>query len=182
MKVILWTSPTLHSAEYFTLTSKEDSAQLKGTINLWLEGQPTQVIYTIDCDLNWITRRITLKQRRPDGETHLVLTVDEALNWYDDGTLLPWAAGLTDIDLSITPSTNMLPLCKHNLQIGESLDVNCVWVQPPSLSLSTLPQHYTRIDAQHYDYAAPSLDYRAVLSVDEDNIVLQYGDLWNQLA
>lgn len=180
MKTILWTSPSLHSAEYFTLTSLADGFRLDGTINLLLEGQPTQVVYHINCDLNWITRQAELQQRRPDGEARLSLTVDKALNWYKDGTPLPWAVGLTDIDLSITPSTNMLPLRKHNLQIGESCEVNCVWVQLPGLTLATLPQHYTRIDSRHYDYAAPSLNFKAVLSVDEEGVIIRYGDLWNQ--
>ena len=180
MKTILWTSPSLHSAEYFTLMPHATGFLLNGTINLLLEDQPTQVVYQIDCDLNWITRRVEVQQRQADGEKSLILTVDDRLNWYNDSVLIPWANGLTDIDLSITPSTNMLPLRKHNLQIGESREVNCVWVQPPELTLSTLPQHYARIDAHHYDYAAPSLDYQAVLSVDEEGVIVKYGDLWSQ--
>ncbi len=93
---------------------------------------------------------------------------------------IPWATGLTDIDLSITPATNMFPLRHHELQIGESREVNCLWVQPPTLTLSTLPQRYTRIDSHHYAYAAPSLNFQAVLSVDEDGVIINYGDLWNQ--
>ncbi len=94
--------------------------------------------------------------------------------------LIPWATGLTDIDLSITPATNMLPMRQHPLQIGESREVNCVWVQLPALTLATLPQRYTRSDSHHYDYAAPSLNFQAVLSVDEDGVIVKYGDLWNQ--
>ena len=180
MKTLLWESPSLHSVEYFTLTGQEGGFQLKGTINLLLEGQPTQIIYQIECDSSWVTRRVEFQQRRPDGETRLNLTVDDDLNWFHEGTLLPWAAGLTDVDLSLTPSTNTLPLRKHNLAIGQSCEVNCVWVQPPTLTLSTLPQHYTRIDSHHYDYVAPSLDYKAILRVDEESIIVQYGNLWSQ--
>lgn len=179
-KTVLWTSPSLRSTEYFTLTPQTDGFRLNGTINLLLEDQPTQVIYHIDCDLKWITRRVEMQQRRPDGEKRLILTVDNALDWYNDGTPIPWATGRTDIDLSITPSTNMLPIRQHALQIGESRAVNCVWVQPPALTLSILRQLYTRIDARHYDYAAPSLNFKAVLSVDEDAVIVKYGDLWDQ--
>ncbi len=180
VRTILWTSDSLHSAEYFTLTPHDDGFRLDGTINLLLEDQPTQVLYHINCDVNWITRRVEVQQRRPDGEKQLILTVDDKLNWYQDGIPVPWAQGLTDIDLSITPSTNMLPIRKHNLKIGESRVVNCVWVQPPTLALATLPQRYTRIDLRHYDYAAPSLNYAAVLPVDEDGLIIQYGDLWTR--
>lgn len=166
--------------EYFTLIQQDDRFQLNGNVNLLLENQPTHVTYHVDCDSGWTTRRVEVKQRRSDGETHLLLTVDNALNWYKEGTLLPWAAGLTDIDLSITPSTNLLPIRKNRLEVGESCEVNCVWVQLPALTLSTLPQHYTRIDSQHFDYTAPSLNYNARLSVDEDGIIIKYGDLWSQ--
>ncbi len=180
MKTVLWTAPFLHSTEYFMLISQPDGFQLNGTINLLLEDEPAQVVYRIDCDNNWVTRRVEVQQRRPNGDKHLILTVDKALNWQQDGLLVPWATGLTDIDLSITPATNMLPIRRHNLQIGESRQVNCVWVQPPALTLSTLPQIYTRIDSHHYDYAAPSLNFQAVLSVDDDGVIINYGDLWNQ--
>ncbi len=180
MKTVLWIGPFLHSAEYFTLIPQTDGFRLNGTINLWLEDEPTQVVYRIDCDSHWTTRRVEVQQRRPDGERQLVLTVDAALNWHQDGILIPWATGLTDIDLSITPATNMLPIRQHQLQIGESREVNCVWVQPPTLILSTLPQRYTRIDSHHYAYAAPSLNFQAVLTVDEDGVIIKYGDLWNQ--
>ncbi len=74
----------------------------------------------------------------------------------------------------------MLPLRKHNLQIGHSCEVDCVWVQPPGLTLSTLPQRYTRVDSQRYDYAAPSLDFKAVIVVEEGGLAVEYGDLWHQ--
>lgn len=180
MKTVLWTLPDLHSTEYFTLTEQAGGYRLAGTINLLLDDQPTQLVYRIECDADWITRRAELQQRRSDGEKRLILTVDDALNWYQDGAPLPWAVGLTDIDLSITPSTNTLPLGKHNLQIGATRTVNCVWVQPPDLSLGTLPQRYTRIDARRYDYAAPSIDYAGMLIVDDDGIIVRYGDLWSQ--
>jgi len=180
IKTVLWTSLSLHSAEYFVLVPQADGFRLNGTINLLLEDQPTQVIYHIDCDLNWHTRRVAIQQRQPDRETQLILTVDTELHWYKDGTPIPWATGLTDVDLSITPSTNMLPVRKHSLKIGESCAVNCVWVQPPTLALATLPQRYTRIDSRQYDYAAPSLNYKAVLCVDEDGVIVKYGDLFEQ--
>ena len=123
MRTILWTSAALHSAEYFTFSEHDGGYHLRGTINLLLENQPTQIVYHIDCDLNWITRRVDILQRQSDRDTRLVLTVDSSLNWYRKGVSLPWAARLTDIDLSITPSTNMLPLRKYSLQIGQSCEV-----------------------------------------------------------
>jgi uncharacterized protein len=180
MKTAFWTSSLFNSAEYFTLIPQSAGFHLKGTVNLLLENQPTQLIYHITCDLNWVTRKVEIQQRQASDEKHLTLTVDDALNWYSDGALIPWAAGLTDVDLSVTPSTNMLPLRKHALEVGRLTEVNCVWVQPPTLALSTLPQHYTRLDAHQFDYAAPSLDYKARLSVDADGIIVSYGDLFIQ--
>jgi hypothetical protein len=179
-KTILWTSPEQQSAEYFTLTEQTDGFLLAGIVNLWLEDQPTQIIYDIQCDSAWITRRVELRQRQRGNEKRLLLTVDEALNWYNDGVLIPWATGLTDIDISVTPSTNMLPIRKLPMETGKFYEVNCVWVQPPTLALATLPQHYTRMNAHEFDYAAPSQDYTAILTVDDDSVIVKYGDLFTQ--
>ncbi len=180
MKTVIWTSPILHSAEYFTLSQQNNGYQLTGTINLLLDAQPAQVAYHIYCDLNWVTHRVEVHQRRPTGQNHLRLTVDDMLNWSSEHTPLTWASGLTDIDPSITPSTNMLPIHRQDLRIGESRDVNCVWVQLPGLTLSTLSQRYTRIDSQRYHYAAPSLEFEAMLALDEDGIITSYGNLWGR--
>lgn len=178
MKTVLWTSPTLHSAEFFRLTSEGKGFHLQGTVNLLLENQPSQVVYQIDCDHKWITRGVELRLLLAQEEKSLVISVDDNLNWYLDGKPIMWARGFTDVDLSITPSTNLLPMNKHNLQIGESCTVNCVWVHLPSLRLDMLPQRYTRTDALHYNYVAESLGYNAVLTVDDEGMITKYGDLW----
>jgi hypothetical protein len=83
-----------------------------------------------------------------------------------------------DIDLSVTPSTNTLPLRRLNLQPGQSAEVTASWVRFPSLDVEPLRQVYRCIDATTFAYEAPDLGFEAEIVCDESKIVRRYGDLW----
>ncbi|WP_148681759.1 putative glycolipid-binding domain-containing protein [Candidatus Nitrososphaera gargensis] len=63
---------------------------------------------------------------------------------------IPFAAGIHDVDLEVTPATNTLPIRRLCLEDGKSQQVDAVWVHFPSLTLEWLQQRYTGIDRRHY--------------------------------
>ena len=89
--------------------------------------------------------------------------------------------GCKDIDLGITPSTNMLPIRRFNLDTGESKDLTAVWVRFPDLSVSPLAQRYTCIDTGTYLYQSIHSGYQARIIVDADGAVIEYPDAWKRL-
>jgi hypothetical protein len=91
---------------------------------------------------------------------------------------LPELHGISDVDLSVTPSTNTPPLRRLGLGVGQATELTAAWVRLPSLDVAPLRQVYRRIEANIYEYDAPDLRFRATLEVDGDGVVRKYGALW----
>lgn len=147
-----------------------------------LESLPAKVSYRVKCDCLWRTRHVEVLLERSGKVSRLALAVDENQRWQENRNLLPFAEGLFDADFEISPVTNTLPIRRLNLKVGESVESTAVWVRFPSLKLESLKQRYSRVGDRCYMYEAPDLDFKAQLEVDEDGLIVKYGDLWMRIA
>ncbi len=179
---VIWRNTANNSLEYFTLHSNTHGYVLEGTVVILLEQLPAKVTYRIECDCYWRTKQVDVLQKRAKKTTQLTLTVDANLCWCENGTPLSFATGLFDVDFEITPATNTLPIRRLNLNVGESRVLDSVWVRFPSLKAERLQQRYTRVDDKCYKYEATNLGFKANLQVDDNGLIVKYGDLWVRIA
>jgi hypothetical protein len=68
------------------------------------------------------------------------------------------------------------------LECGAAAWVTAAWVRFPELTATPLRQHYTRLAADRYQYESPDHDFTAELTVDDQGLILRYGDLWTRAA
>ena len=66
--------------------------------------------------------------------------------------MCPAVAGCVDLDLNFSPSTNLLPIRRLNLSVGQEAAVRAAWLRFPSFILEPLEQLYRRVDATTYRY------------------------------
>jgi uncharacterized protein len=182
IKALLLENKDSHSLEYFNLIAKENMFVLEGTIVVLLDGSPTRIIYKIESDKNWKTRGVAIRQERSGITSHLTLKVSNRQIWKTKGSTIPFAPGLHDVDLEVTPATNTLPIRRIGLKEGESRQVDAVWVRFPSLTLERLQQRYTRIGRRRYRYEYLPAGYQAELEVDECGVVVSYDNRWRRVA
>ena len=83
-----------------------------------------------------------------DEAVQIELSVDSDHRWRLNGRECPVVAGCIDIDLAFSPSTNMLPIRRLNLAIGQEAKVRAAWLRFPGFNLEPLEQLYRRIDAR----------------------------------
>jgi hypothetical protein len=79
-----------------------------------------------------------------------------------------------DLDLGFTPATNLIPLRRLRLAIGEQADAPATYLAFPRLRLVELPQRYHRLDRERYDYRSPTAGYRGILRVSPLGAVIDY--------
>ena len=116
-------------------------------------------------------------------EVHeLSLATDGAGRWWRDGAELAELAGCLDVDVSITPSTNLLPIRRLALDVGAARDVPAAWVRVPSLAVALLPQRYTRLAERRWRYESGDGAFVAALDVDDAGLVVRYGELWEAVG
>jgi uncharacterized protein len=87
--------------------------------------------------------------------------------------------GCVDVDISITPLTNTLPIRRCQLAVGDRADLSVVYVDIASGEVRPMQQRYTRLADRRYRYE--SSGFAAELEVDEHGLVIDYPPFWRRL-
>jgi hypothetical protein len=86
--------------------------------------------------------------------------------------------GCTDADLNFSPSTNLLPIRRLDLAVGQAAEVRAAWLRFPGFELEPLSQLYRRLDKTTYHYESAGGQFMAELKVNRAGFVVDYGGLW----
>jgi hypothetical protein len=147
------------------------------------DGAPFRAHYTVQCDAQWRVRAVRI-DLLDDANRRLDLYSDGAGHWSDDtGAELPGLAGCFDIDISVTPFTNTLPIRRLSLVPGASADITVVYIDLPALTVEPKMQRYTclAVDIARYRFEARSTGFTADLPVDADGLVQDYPGLFRRV-
>jgi uncharacterized protein len=168
-----------HDAATFRLT--DNRAELRGMAVFYDEAGPTSLSYRVHSDASWRTTDATVEGWSGTKAVDIWASRDSAGGWTLNGVPYPAVSGCVDLDLSFTPATNLLPLRRLELAVGDAAEVRSAWLEWPAAVLSPLIQRYARRSATEYDYEADlpgDEKFVAVLRVDSSGWVVDYGDLW----
>ncbi|HEY8022403.1 MAG TPA: putative glycolipid-binding domain-containing protein [Thermoanaerobaculia bacterium] len=167
--------------EHCRLLAAPDGLRLRGAALLLDAGAPLEVEYEIACGKGGETRSVRVELTRGAAMRRLELAAADG-RWLQDGRELPSLAGCLDVDLAITPSTNLLPIRRLNLAVGQSAAVTAAWVRFPDLTIEPLPQRYTRLAEGRYRYESRGGSFTADLDVDEHGFPIRYPPFWERAA
>jgi hypothetical protein len=153
--------------------------RLSGTAVFAHDGRPCRLDYTVSCRADWSTASASVSGRVGDELIHVQIEADERRNWRMNGAPVPPVAGCTDVDLNFSPSTNLLPIRRLALSIGDEADVSSAWLRFPSFALERLDQKYRRIERSRYRYESAGGRFSAELEVNAAGFVTRYADIWH---
>jgi len=174
---ILWRRFDKPGHEFCTLARTETGTRLTGVANFSFGDVPCCAQYTIECDAGWRTLHCRISGYvGTTGITHDIR--HEGNQWTLNGVEKPELAGCEDIDLGFSPATNLLPIRRLALKVGETGKVRAAWLRFPEITLEVLDQSYTRTAEDLYRYESGGGKFRRDLKVDERGMVLEYPDLW----
>jgi hypothetical protein len=116
-------------------------------------------------------------------DTAIDLMSDGAGRWRDAGGLaLPELDGAIDVDLSVTPFTNTLPIRRLDLTEGQHADIRAVYLRLPDLSLTIDRQRYTCLKrGRQYRYESLDSDFTRDIDVDAGGLVVTYPGLFRRV-
>jgi uncharacterized protein len=177
---ILWRRLDVPGHDAASLLMDEEGAVLSG-MAAFREGDPTALAYVVHVDREWKTTEGHVWGWRGREAIDLRLGRDGAGTWTLNDELCPEVEGCIDLDLSFTPATNLLPLRRLSLGIGQSAEVRSAWLEWPEVRLTPLVQRYARRTETVYDYESDlpgNEQFRSTLLVQPQGWVLDYGGLW----
>jgi hypothetical protein len=177
---VLWQALETGALDRCRMEAGPDGLRLSGTVLTPEHGTPLDVHYRVEAGPLGLTRRVELEL--DGGTTHRVLLADGAGRWgWEGGPELTEVAGALDVDLTVTPATNTLPIRRlATLEVGQAADLQMAWVQFPDLEVIASAQRYERLAPDRWRFSTG--DFQAELLVDPDGLVLDYGGLFRCLA
>ena len=178
-RIVRWRDWSGAGVEHLVLTTGEHGITADSAVVGTVDGVPFAARYTIGCDPEWRVRSVTAEVV---GGGRVRLAADGAGNWTDEGgRSQPALAGAIDVDLSITPFTNTLPIRRLGLAAGESAEILVVYLDFPELRVSVDRQRYTCLDPmRRYLFEAVDGTFAREIRVPGDGLVLTYPGLFRR--
>jgi len=177
---VLWQNVETGALDRCRLETGPSGLRLAGIVLTPEHETPLDVRYLVEAGLDGLTHRVGLEL--DGGATRRVLLADGAGHWrWEGGPELAEVAGSLDVDLTVTPATNTLPIRRlAALEVGRAADLHMAWVQFPGLELLASAQRYERLGPDRWRFSTDG--FQAELLVDPDGLVLGYGGVFRSLA
>ncbi len=146
---------------------------------------PARVSYQLSCDASWRVTELTITAASAASSRTLALRADRDGHWHADGLPRPDLDGCIDVDISLTPLTNTLPIRRLTWAPESAQELNVVYVSAPDLTARRVSQRYTLLkpaaagDASLYRYESGS--FSADLPVDREGFVTDYPTGWRRV-
>ncbi len=179
--VARWQDWSAKGIEHLVVQEDPDEIVAEAAIVGSVDDDNFAARYRILCDSSWRVTEVEISQIGNDG--WIELSSDGAGNWFDGSSNpLPDLKGAIDIDISITPFTNTIPIRRLNLDRGQSKEILAVYVQLPGLTLTTDRQRYTCLEpGKLYRYESLDSAFTRDIEVDEHGLVVTYPGLFRRV-
>ena len=182
---VMWSAWDAPGLGHLHLAMHKDGIVADGIVIGVAEVRPFRVAYEVRCDSSWRVRAVRVGI--PGSEVPGVdLLSDGQGNWSRrDGRAVPELGGCIDVDISVTPFTNTLPIRRLALAPTESAELLVAYFEGTELQAWPEPQQYTCLEKSDGGglYRFLSLDggFTTDLLVDADGLVLDYPGLFKRV-
>ena|SRR6185369_10948928 len=174
---IVWKSIILNGHEYCRVWHDAEFNYLSGSAVFSTDHRPTRLDYSIRCDQQWQSLSAEVSGWLDDEKVDIRISVKDGV-WFLNDKEESEVEGAVDVDLNFSPSTNLLPIRRLNLAIGDGAEVSAAWLRFPSFRLEPLRQIYRRIDESTYRYESGGGKFVKDLRVNSLGLVTSYPDIW----
>jgi hypothetical protein len=182
---VVWTSLRWHGIEHARLYEGSEEGLVDSRVLLVLDDKPVRVEYRLAWDAKWCAREILVRTESLGRVDQLELHGDGQGKWTDgEGARVAVIDGCLDIDISVTPLTNTLPIRRLGLSVDERREMPVAFVRIPDLSTMPVVQSYKFLEATPTGgrYLYQSSTFQSELSVDCNDLVVDYATVWERVA
>jgi len=171
-ETILWERLDRPGHESARLRRRGSEHVLEGSAVFEHEGAPCRLDYLVVADDRFQTLRGTVRGWLGQRGVEIEIAAESG-RWSMNGEKCPEVEGAVDLDLNFSPSTNLLPIRRLDLDVGEEAPVRAAWLRFPSFDLDPLEQNYLRLSPSRYRYRSEG-GFEAELDVRPSGLVTLY--------
>ena len=178
---LLWQALEWPGLEYFTLRSESGGWLAAGQLVGLYEDRPYSIRYRVQLDSGWQVKEAAFWNGQ-EPQPFLRLFSDTNGNWYNqEKKPLPRLSGCVDVDITLTPFTNSLPIHRLSFLPDQPRSIAVAYIQLPEGKVDRAEQIYTQQAADLYRFEQPALNFTADIRVDANGFVTDYPDLFRRL-
>lgn len=178
---IVWKGLFYQMMEYCSMDTSGTDIRINGTIVGFGEDTPFSVSYDIIADRAWHMSGLEMAIERDGDCSWISLHRDINGQWSQTGhTRNEWDHCI-DVDISLTPFTNTLPIRRLNIPIGERVQVDALYINVFKNEIKPVTQFYTRLSENRYLYEGVLKDFKAEITVDNDGLVTDYPGIFSSV-
>lgn len=180
-RTVVWQALQWTGLEYFTLTAISEGFLAEGQLVGVYEDGPYNMHYRLHIDTQWHIREVLIHANKAT-KAKVHLTADGRGQWYNqNGLMLPELAGCIDVDLTLSPFTNTLPIRRLRFLPKKPQRIMVVYLDLPTERIRSVEQLYTQLTTDCYQFHQPALSFSADLSIDADGLVIDYPNLFRRV-
>ena len=154
------------------------NSQLTGSF----ENTIMRIDYQLQLDHHWNTLSVIANSRHAEHTNAISFTGDGLGNWKFNGKPVPEFDGCIDVDISVTPFTNSLPVNRLKLNISEHRQIKVLYINLPKEELHVMEQRYTRLSQFDYLYQNVQSNFEAKISIDNNGLVINYPGIFERMS
>jgi hypothetical protein len=174
---IIWTGKLYHSIENCLLTKTPAGNEIASTIIGDYENQIYKVEYHIRTNENWETIFVSLRTQ-VDNSIEIVKLEKKDGSWLLNDRHSDELKDIFDIDISLTPFTNTLPINRLQLKDNERQVIEVLYFDILEKKIKPVKQIYTRLATDHYIYENYDKSFKADIKIDGQGLVTEYPELF----
>lgn len=171
---LLWEGHKYNSIENCVVTMSEKGTEITSVIIGSSGEKPFRLDYSIRTNQKWETLFFDIKSQFNDKRVELSFESDGKGNWTDHGRPLEEFKGCLDIDISLTPFTNTLPIRRLGTKLKTEQEIKVIYFDILNQLVRPNLQEYTSLTDFCYQYRNVDSGYEALLTVDELGLVVVY--------
>lgn len=167
--------------EYCNIETTDTDIRIDGTIVGFGEGEPFSVTYDIITDSAWRVAALEMAIEKGGECTWISIQRDPDGKWTQSGHARREWEHCTEIDISLTPFTNTLPINRLKLAPQERQRIDVLYINVLNDEIKPVEQYYTRLSDNTYLYEGVVKDFKAEILVDEDGVVVEYPGIFSRI-
>jgi len=175
-----WKGLLYHSVEDCHITSNNNGTGVNGVIKGFGEGKNFAVDYFIQLNQRWETLSFEIKSRIGEKNFDLRAESNGEGKWTIESNEEPGYDHCFDIDISLTPFTNTLPIKRLMPAINEKHRITVLYIDVLKQETRRIDQLYTKLSDTTYKYENTINDFSAILTVDDAGLVVHYPGIFTR--
>ena len=180
MQEIVWKGIYYQSIEHCNIQFADDVIEVKSDINGRLNEIVYHINYLILLNRNWTTLRFDISGHVSNDKISIEANKEPDDHWNVNGQYIDQSRTCIDIDLSLTPFTNTLPINRLGLSVGDQQIIDVLYIDLLEKSWKTVKQKYIRLSADEYKFENVPNDFESQIRVDENGLVENYPGLFER--